>query len=394
MRNIPVIFMQEIRLLTRDRHAMALLFVMPLALIVFLTLALKDVYLSKVSSIQNLDVVAENCEAGSLCSELVKGLEKFNYNVQLRKEMPANKHPLTLLLPKNVDRTLERVQEGQSLDPEDQVQIIFDPILEQSLRALVRSHVYLSLQSIVISQIQKEMSKSKSGDNAKMPDVSQFSGLVIEKAYDGLVLPNPVQQSVPAWALFGMFFIVIPLTNSMIRDRQLGVFKRLLSFPVSHNDLILGKILPYLFVNLFQFALMFSVGVLLLPRLMAIPTDLNFDYAGLAAVTLACSLTATTYGMMISCFARTSEQAHAFGAMSVVILSIVGGVMIPRFVMPEIMQSVAMISPLYWGLESYLDLIVHKKTLAAIAPKIAVLMIFAVSATIVSRWKFRWSEVA
>lgn len=365
---------------------------MPLALIVFLSLALKDVYLSKVGSVQDLTVVAKSCAETSLCHELVGNLKRFNYKITLEKDVPADKKLLTVVLPANVDATLEHVQSGEALTPEDQVQILFDPTLDQALRALVRSHVYLSLQSIVISQIQKEMSKE--GPQAKMPDVSKFEGLVVEKAYSGLILPNPVQQSVPAWALFGMFFIVIPLTNSMIRDRQLGVFKRLLSFPVSRSDLMVGKILPYLFINVFQFVLMFTIGISILPKLMGIPTDYSFDYAGLAVVTIACSLAATSYGMMISCFARTSEQAHAFGAMSVVILSIVGGVMIPRFVMPEFMQTVAMISPLYWGLESYVDLIVRKVALREVLPKVSVLIAFAALAALISRLRFRWSEVS
>jgi ABC-2 type transport system permease protein len=396
MKNILVLFFHEIRLLSRDRHALVLLFAMPLALIVFLSLALKDVYLSKVASIQELYVVAKNCEKDSMCFDLVKNLERFSYRISINKEMPVEKLPLTLVLPINVDATLEHVQSGEALTGEDQIQIIFDPILDQALRALVRSHVYLSLQSIVIGQIQKEMSKEspQGQENKQMPDVSKFEGLVVEKAYSGLVLPNPVQQSVPAWALFGMFFIVIPLTNSMIRDRQLGVFKRLLSFPVSRTDLMVGKILPYLFINLFQFAMMFSIGISVLPQLMGIPTDYTFDYAGIALVTLACSLAATSYGMMISCFARTSEQAHAFGAMSVVVLSIIGGVMIPRFVMPDFMQNVAMISPLYWGLESYVDLIVRKAALRDVLPKVSVLIIFAALAALISRFKFKWSEVS
>ncbi len=392
MKNISVIFFQEIRLLTRDRHALALLFAMPLALIIFLTLALKDVYLSKVGSIQNLYVVAPSCEADSMCSNLVKNLERFSYNVSVHKEMPKGQLPLTLVLPVNVDATLEHIQQGESLTVEDQVQIIFDPILDQALRALVRSHVYLSLQSIVLSQIQKDLSKDS--PDAKMADLSKVDNLVVEKAYNGLILPNPVQQSVPAWALFGMFFIVVPLTNSMIRDRQLGVFKRLLSFPVSRTDLIAGKILPYLFINLFQFVLMFSIGISILPKLMGIPTDFDLDFLGIAAVTIACSLAATSYGMMIACFARTSEQAHAFGAMSVVVLSIVGGVMIPRYVMPDFMQNVAMISPLYWGLESYVELIVRKAQLKDILPKIFVLLGFAIVTATISRFRFRWTEVS
>ena len=90
--------------------------------------------------------------------------------------------------------------------------------------------------------------------------------LVIERAIGGQVLPNPIHQTVPAWALFGMFFILIPLSNSLARDRRLGIFKRLLSFPVTAADILAGKIVPYFLINVVQFALMFGVGLFILPR--------------------------------------------------------------------------------------------------------------------------------
>jgi ABC-2 type transport system permease protein len=178
----------------------------------------------------------------------------------------------------------------------------------------------------------------------------------------------------------------------MIRDRRSGVFKRLLSFPVSKWHLVLGKILPFLFINFVQFALMFGVGYAVLPRVTGLQLPMDFDIAGLVVVTLVCSMAATSYGLLVSCFAKTSEQAHAFGAFSIVILAILGGVMVPRFVMPEFMQNASMVSPLFWGLDSYLDLLVRKLPLASVLPKVLLLTGFAVVATIVSSLRFRWSE--
>jgi ABC-2 type transport system permease protein len=50
---------------------------------------------------------------------------------------------------------------------------------------------------------------------------------------------------------------------------------------------------------------------------------------------------------------QTQEQASAFGAVSVVILSIIGGLMIPSFILPGSFRLLMSISPLHWCLQAY-----------------------------------------
>jgi ABC-2 type transport system permease protein len=393
MKQAYYILIQELKILAKDRQALALLFVMPLALIVFLTLALQDVYQGKVSAQRKLLIVTqEACDkTESPCGLLVSKLKNFKYDIDLQKALPEKpSQDLALVLPANINHTVELLQKRQALKVDEQVQLLFNPVIDQSSRALVEGHLMMALQGILIGRLDTELKDSPM--KIKITDVSTFEGLVTSKAFGGVVLPNPIQQSVPAWTLFGMFFILIPLTNSMIRDRQSGVFKRLLSFPISKGSLIVGKILPFLIINILQFALMFAVGFILLPKWTGLQIALDFDWLALALVTLASAMAATSYALLISCFAKSSEQAHAFGAFSVVILAILGGVMIPRLVMPAFMQNIGVISPLYWALEAYLDLIVRKLSLASVAPKILLLMTFSLLAAVISGLRFRWQE--
>ena len=49
----------------------------------------------------------------------------------------------------------------------------------------------------------------------------------------------------------------------------------------------------------------------------------------------------------------------------------IGGIMVPKFVMPETMRHVAELSPMSWGLEGFLDVMLRGGGLAAIAPEAA-----------------------
>jgi ABC-2 type transport system permease protein len=401
LKKILILLGLELRILLKDRQALGLLFIMPTVLILFLTLALKDVYLAKVGYKSKILVVTgPTCDSSSsLCNRILDQLKKFEYDFKIVSEHSETyRDPVTLLFPKDISHTVELLKKGESLAETDQVQLIFDPTLDQSFRALVAGNLLTALQSVLILQVKDEVDDLKIPKWApkfKIPnlvDVGHFQNLVVEKAWGGVILPNPIQQMVPAWALFGMFFIVIPLSNSVIRDRRLGVFKRLLSFPVGKWHLIIGKILPFFSINLIQFTLMFLMGIFVLPKLTQLNLPLDFNLFSVAVVTLVCAWTATSYGLMISSLCQTSEQASAFGSLSVVILAVIGGVMIPRFVMPDFMQQLSQISPLYWGLEAYQDLLVRKNSFESLIPKLGVLFCFSLIFTIISSLKFRWSE--
>jgi ABC-2 type transport system permease protein len=402
MRATLIIFLHELRILLKDKQGLALLFVMPLALIIFLTMALKNVYLAKIGGPVALSIITDgDCvKSESLCYSLIQEMKKLDFQLSVRGPGDTSSgDDLQLRLPRDLDGAIDKVSAGEALGAGDQIQLIFDPTLDYSLRALVRGQLSLALQAVLIEKIQGELAKRKK-ENPKleipfdeMPNVARFKGLVTESSQGGALLPNPIQQTVPAWSLFGMFFILIPLCNSMIRDRHLGVFKRLLSFPLARTPLLIGKVLPFFVVNVFQFVLMFLVGIWVLPLVTGLNLDLSVSWVGLGVVTLVAAMAATGYGLMISCLVKTSEQASAFGALSIIILAILGGVMIPRFVMPEMMQSMAMVSPFYWGLELYQDLLLRKAGLQQEWFKIGILFAFAVACFLIARLRFRWSEV-
>jgi ABC-2 type transport system permease protein len=410
IRGTALLFVNELRLLVKDRQALALLFIMPLALVIFLTLALHDVYLDKIG--RNIPIrlvgpadTSECSEAESVCGRLRSELERLGHDVTIATATDRRggslRGGIAIVLPTDPAGLVDvlRRSAGGDLPSSSRIRLVYDPALDHSVRAMVQGHVLLALQTILIELAADEVRELVArGDLPKLsgnaiPRLTHFEGLVSEEAAGGFVLPNPVQQGVPAWALFGMFFIVIPIAASQIRDRENGIFRRLLSFPVPRASLLVGKLLAYLLINVVQFLLMFEVGTRLLPMLTGSPMPIHFRASALAAVTLAAAAAATSYGLMISSLARTAEQSSAFGSLSVVILAVLGGVMVPMFVMPPFMQTIAHISPIYWGIEAYQDVILRQAAFSVVAGKIAILLAFAAVFALISILRFRWSEV-
>jgi ABC-2 type transport system permease protein len=177
--------------------------------------------------------------------------------------------------------------------------------------------------------------------------------------------------------MFAMFFILYPLAGNFIKEREEGSMLRLRLISGSQFPVIAGKFGFYFFVCLVQFVMMIAAGILLMP-VVGLTRLVLGDSVGLILLTASCvAMAATGYGMLVAVFFRTAQQALSFGSISVVILSAIGGVWVPVYVMPEILQTISLFSPMSWGLESFNDLFLRQATIQTILPNLLRLAGFA-----------------
>ncbi|MEO6324425.1 MAG: ABC transporter permease [Thermoanaerobaculia bacterium] len=203
-------------------------------------------------------------------------------------------------------------------------------------------------------------------------------------------VPNVVQHNVPAWTLFGLFFISQQIASSLLEEKKLGTFRRLQVAPISRPELLIGKLVPFFLVNLAQVVTMFAAGALLLPLLGAPRLAIGSHPFALMAITVAASLAASGLGLLIASLAKTTEQIGGLGSMLVVTMAALGGVMVPRMAMPQSMQTVGLLTPHAWALTAYQDVLVKGAGLVAVLPAVAVLLGFATAFFAVALVKFQW----
>jgi ABC-2 type transport system permease protein len=195
-----------------------------------------------------------------------------------------------------------------------------------------------------------------------MPDTLEtalLSGSVRlqEVVVSGVRAPlNAAQHNVPAWTLFAMFFIVMSLGGSLVREKESGSFIRLKTLPTSYAVALAAKQLTYLGVTLLQAALIFAMGRWVFPLFSLPALHLPPDIGALFVVTVLCGWCAVSYAVCVGVFARTPEQSNGFGAVSVIILAVIGGLMVPSFILPDGLKAFMNVSPLHWCLEAYYSL--------------------------------------
>ena len=201
--------------------------------------------------------------------------------------------------------------------------------------------------------------------------------------------PNSVQHSVPAWLIFGMFFIMIPLSNVMAMERQTNTLTRLNMARAPAWKLLAAKLIPYFLINQLQFAGMIALGAWVLPLLGMPAFALAGGWAGYAAVSCAVSLAALGYGLLVSVLAKTTEHAVVLGGGGIIIMAALGGVMVPVHIMPALMQQLSQLSPMGWGLSAFQKLLLNHYTLAQIAPQLLHLAGFGLAALAVAAALYR-----
>ena len=188
---------------------------------------------------------------------------------------------------------------------------------------------------------------------------------------------NIVRNNVPAFILFAMFFVVIPLAGSILNEKQQGTRDRLMTLPVNWVTLFARKILVYLAICILQFLLMVLIGRFLIPLICELPPlTLDVDLLALSVITLVSGLAAIGFGLLIGSFSATYQQAAPLGAVLVVVLAVLGGIFVPNYMMPDLISRIGFISPLRWGADAYYSIFAREAGIGMVLHQFILLLSF------------------
>jgi ABC-2 type transport system permease protein len=389
---------KELLALTRDLHGLTALFLMPVIFIIIMSLALKDVYSP---AIKSLPYIVDNRDNGQLADTLLVEWEKRHGKPQQSSpswpdEVRSGRLSYALIIEKDFSKQLSAAQPSN----EQQLKLITDPGLNSGVFSannaeLIMIATELRARVLLAATPQMPQQLSHSGNKVSSPassvpvSVSAQTLVSTERLAAGS-RPTAVQQNVPAWLVFGMFFVVASLANLFLQERQCGALARLTSLGVPTSTMIWSKALPYLVINGLQAALMLAVGVWLMPLLGGNALSLaGIHWSALMLVLLAVSMAAIGLALALASLVRTHAQASALGPTVNILMAAIGGVMVPKFVMPEFMQRFAEFSPMNWGLEGLLAVLLRGSDMAGVLLPTAKLMGFATLMIIIAVVLFR-----
>ena len=406
---IPATIWKEFLLLIRDPGGLALIFLMPLVLVVVMAVIQNNTF-REFQEI-GIDVLFVDEDHGDLSDRIEKSFRGTSHirlvkmgqgkpltQALVRQLVQQGAYQAAVIVPPHATATLrektqravDRLFAAYGLGPEVpaekdvpavELQILFDPAIKSNFKQTLAGAVEKLITGVQAEWLTDAMQARFGGTEKKIK--IDFAGMIRvsqriagEQGQAGMAL-NAVQHNIPAWTMFAMFFILFPLAGNFIKEREEGSMLRLHLIAGTQLPVIAGKFLFYLCVCLLQLLLMIGVGLYVMPLIGLSKLVLGTNWPGLVLTGLAVAMAATGYGLLIAVYFRTPLQALSFGSISVVILAALGGVWVPVFAMPQIMQNISPYSPLNWGLSAFNDLFLRNASTVMILPELIKLTAFS-----------------
>lgn len=409
---------KELLLLFRDRAGLALLFLMPVCLVVIMAVV-QDAPFRDFSDRQ-VKVLLRDQDGGLVGRRIVEGLDASGSftltdagdmsDMAFHEAIRRGEHQVGIVVPAGASRVLEQrsaaamagLFEGLNGDSATvpaavdsaTVEVLIDPAVKHAFRQLVHTSLRGLLAELTSDRLLADMRvnlEELTGEPMEPLALTEpFIGLHQEMAARELsgdkIAHDSTQHNVPAWTIFAMFFSVVLLGGNMVKERSSGCMVRLLTMPGGTAERILSRIAAYLLVCVSQSGLLLLVGVWLLPVIGLPKLQLEgmgqFALLLLAAVVVA--LAATTFGVLVGSVSHSMQQSAILGSTFVVIMSAIGGIWVPLYVMPPSMQAVGRFSPLHWSMEAFNVLLLRGGDLGELLPYLVPLLLFAAGCIVVA----------
>jgi len=409
---------KDARVLWRDGVGLALMFVMPIVLVVVIT----DIQNSTFQLINKnkLPVLVCNRDTGASAKQLVEAIKKVGmFSVSdlpknqdekaIADSMKKNDALMSIIIPADFTRKvmakskttagkaltsfgLQADSTQKDLGDLEPLKLYYNPVLQESIRLSVKGALQSALQLVESRQTLRSLyfSINEKPLPSKLEDEMLNNKAAINDipvAINGsLKPPNAAQHNVPAWTIFAMFFVIMSLGGSVVREKVSGSFIRLKTLPTNYIVGMLSKQIVYVGVTILQAVVIFSLGIWFFPLINLPALNLPADILGLLIVTILTGWCAVSYAICVGVFSETHQQNNGFGAISIVILAAIGGLMVPTFTMDTSLKTIANFSPMHWCLEAYYDLFLENGRLSNIVGYLVPLVLITLLLQLIAFW--------
>ena len=343
------------------------------------------------SGVSRLGVVST--DAGALGDELVTILESGDVEVdirsrdslaQLESDVEDGRLEFGLLIPPGYD---EAVRTGQPME----LTIVSKP--ESIFAALGQG-----IETAVAQQSARIRAANIAADFAEVDfDTALATATAAQDTLEGISIEeltlgeamfpnfgNSFALGAQNMTVLFMFLTSMTAATQLVLTRQLGVSRRMLATPTPVSRILLGEFLG-------RYAIAFAQGLFIV-LVSSLLFDVGWgDLAGASAVIIVFALVGTGAAMLVGVLARNPDQAGSFGMVMGMVLGALGGAMVPVELFQEPISTIAQLTPHYWAIDAFRELVLYEAGIAEISTQLAVLAGFAIVFVGAGTWGLRHS---
>lgn len=394
---IPIIFKKDIKLFFKDKKAVLLSFLLPIVLISLFAFAFGGV--GSAESEQNIKLLMVDLDLSNDSKAVVKNLDSIEGLKLIPKQLIEAKDLVkkgefvgVLVFNKGFQ---DSINSGKDLpmelfyDASKQIEVgmlqsvlmqqLMSSVGKKSIRAKMNTYFetnFSGMNTGLKNKIFNDMNSNDEGSLGMNNQIELKMTSIIKEKQDkgnlGLI------QAVAGTAIMMLLFSISAIGGGLLDEKEAGTLKRLFYSPVKPTDILFGKMLAALFLAFLQLSVIFVFSWLVF----GLP--IFNDVVSLVLMILVTAFAVASFGIFLVSIAKTRQQLQGLSTIIILIMSAIGGSMIPLFFMPEIMQKIAVVTVNYWGIQGFYDIFWRNLPVLEIAPKMLVLLGMGLVMTLIS----------
>jgi ABC-2 type transport system permease protein len=181
------------------------------------------------------------------------------------------------------------------------------------------------------------------------------------------------QQSVPGMGTMYVLFTVMAGVSILVQERKSWTLQRIGTMPVTASQVIMGKMLARITLGMIQFAFAFAIG---LGFGAIFGVSFGNSIPALILVMLAFTFCISALTLLLATFIQNDSQAGSISTLVALTLAPIGGAWwsLENEFIPEIMRTIAQVSPVYWAMDGFSAVIRRGGGIAEVLLPVGVLL--------------------
>lgn len=407
---------KDLQIRLKDRGMVVQLFLLPLLFIVVTSGALSAMSAGEGQADVRIPLPVVDLDGGEAARTLLAGLETAG-GVQVQ---PYDRSEATALLNENELNHVLTIPEGFTEDIGENrtatLRLVSHPNAStkqtESLQLVVEGVARdMALERQILASLQQmgemvagsppEYQEAFSVERAQAQARSQFERAssqplvavrqrVPTPAEDEEDTPSADLGAVPGYAVLFVFLTAQATAYSIYEEKKVGSFRRLLAAPISKASLLAGKMLPNFLTALIQTAVIFAFGSFGLRLLGLASVSLGRDPLALGLIVVLMALCSSALGLVIAAVARTENQIGGLSQLMLWVMAIVGGSIVPTFVLEMFLGPLPSVVPHYWANRALDNVMLRGLTFSGVTTEMAALLGFTILFFAIGLWRFEF----
>ena len=334
---------KELKQMLRDPKMRMVVFVIPLMQLMVFSFALT-------MDVKNIDVAILDYDKTALTRELTDRFVSGGYFII--KAHPENEQEMKKLIDKGDVRgaivfakgTEKKVLSGAQAD----VLVIGDGTMSND------AGMIFGYSAGIISQYNADHSSHLNVPHAEFQTRNLFNVNLISRNY---YVPGLI-------SLMIMVTSMLLTSIAIVREKEIGTIEQVMVTPITRQEFIIGKTMPFMLTGLITTTLMLIMARLLFG------IEVRGNIFLLYTIIFINILTYLGLALLVSASARTQQQALLTSFFLMMPSALLSGYMFPVNNMPVPVQYLTYLVPMRWGLEGIIGVIVKGATLTEMSKQL------------------------